>query len=95
MENEPQEEDVDTLGGVQDSDEDMCDYDEDSEEDEGSLYVPSVVESDLDMEEPNKYEKSVELPRPNSCKFLLLLPREIRDKVCVLSTAICVRSMLG
>ena len=94
MQSKLQEDDEDLLGGVQNSDEDMLDYDEESEEDEGSLYVPSDVESDLDMEEPNEYEKLMELPPLNYCKFLLLLPREIRDKVCVLSTTICVRPTL-
>ena len=79
------------LDDVQDSDEDMEDYDEGSEEDEGSLYAPSEATSELSMEEIIKNEKSVQLPSADCCNFLLKLPRELRDKVRALGATGCVR----
>lgn len=83
------------LDDVQDSDEDMEDYDEESEEDEGSLYAPSEVTSELSIEEEEASRDAdlVELPLVDPCNFLLLLPRELRDKVCVLSAATIVRAL--
>ena len=83
------------LDDVQDSDEDMEDYDEESEEDEGSLYAPSEATSELSMEEeePSRDADLVELPLVDPCNFLLLLPRELRDKVRVLSAATIVRAL--
>ena len=62
----------------------MKDYDEESEEDEGSLYVPSEATSELNTEVVNTYEALVKPSPLHPCMFLLLLPREIRDKVRVL-----------
>ena len=69
---------------VQDSDEDMRDYDEGSEEDEGSLYAPTEIIGELSIEEPYWDENLIQLPHPDPCQFLLVLPREVRDKVCTL-----------
>ena len=79
------------LDDIQDSDEDMEDYEE-SEEDEGSLYAPSETTSELSIEEVSRDADLIELPRVDPCKFLLLLPRELRDKVGVLSAATFVRA---
>lgn len=83
------------LDDVQDSDEDMEDYDEESEEDEGSLYAPSEATSELSIEEEEASRDAdlVELPLVDPCNFLLLLPRELRDKVRVLSAATIVRAL--
>ena len=84
------------LDDVQDSDEDMEDYDEESEEDEGSLYAPSEATSELSIEEEEETSRDadlVELPLVDPCNFLLLLPRELRDKVRVLSAATIVRAL--
>lgn len=84
------------LDDVQDSDEDMEDYDEESEEDEGSLYAPSEATSELSIEEEEEASRDVdlvELPLVDPCNFLLLLPRELRDKVGVLSAAPVVRAL--
>lgn len=83
------------LDDVQDSDEDMEDYDEESEEDEGSLYAPSEATSELSIEdeEASRDAELVELPIVDPCNFLLLLPRELRDKVRVLSAATIVRAL--
>lgn len=83
------------LDDVQDSDEDMEDYDEESEEDEGSLYAPSEATSELSIEEEEASRDAdlVELPLVDPCNFLLLLPRELRDKVRVLSAAAIVRAL--
>lgn len=85
------------LDDVQDSDEDMEDYDEESEEDEGSLYAPSEATSELSIEEEEEEASRdadlVELPLVDPCNFLLLLPRELRDKVGVLSAAPIVRAL--
>lgn len=68
---------------VQDSDEETEDSGGESEEDdEGSLYAPTEITSDLGGEEPGKDDDSMELRHKNPCKFLSLLPRELRDKVC-------------
>ena len=74
------------------SDEDVEDYDEDDEDDkrdEGSEYVPSddtsETRSELDMEAVSTVEELVESTPVQPCKFLLLLPRELRDKVRVFS----------
>lgn len=80
------------LDHFQTPDEDLRDYDEESEEDEGSLYVPSEATSDLDMEIVDKEEESLKLLRVPPCMFLLRLPREIRDKVrfhCAHALTIC------
>lgn len=83
------------LDDVQDSDEDMEDYDEESEEDEGSLYAPSEATSELSIEEDEASRDAdlVVLPLVDPCNFLLLLPRELRDKVRVLSAATIVRAL--
>ena len=70
----------------------MRDYDRGKDVD--GPYVPSDAGSDADMEEPKEYQEPIEMPPSISCMFLLLLPREIRDKVCVLGTTSCVRPML-
>ena len=81
------------LDDVQDSDEDMEDYDEESEEDEGSLYAPSEATSELSIEEEASRDADlVELPLVDPCNLLLLLPRELRDKVRVFSAATIVRA---
>lgn len=71
------------LDHFQNPDEDLKDHDEESEEDEGSLYVPSEATSELDMEIVDEEEESLKLLRVPPCTFLLRLPREIRDKVRV------------
>lgn len=77
------------MHDVQDSDEQMEDRGEESEEDEGSLYAPTEATSELGGElgedEPKEDEHSVELPPIDSCKFLVSFPRELRDKGCALS----------
>ena len=77
------------------SGEDVEDYDEDDEDDEddegdeGSEYLPSEntseTRSELDMEAVSTVEELVEMTPVQPCKFLLLLPRELRDKVRVFS----------
>ena len=62
-------------------DEDMENSDEDSEEDEGSEYVPSETTSESDTGADGTLENLVGEPPQEPCKFLLLLPRELRDKV--------------
>lgn len=71
------------LDHSQNTDDDLKDYDEESGEDEGSLYVPSEATSELDMETVDEEEESLKLLRVPPCTFLLGLPREIRDKVRV------------
>lgn len=80
------------VDDVQDSDEDMEDYDEESEKDEGSLYAPTEATSELGREEPEENKGLMEMPPIDPCKFLVLLPRELRDKVCTLSATNCVRA---
>ena len=70
------------------SDEDVEDYDEDDEDDERDEgYLPSEntseTRSELDMEAVSTVEELVESTPVQTCKFLLLLPRELRDKVRV------------
>ena len=77
------------------SDEDVEDSDEDDERDEGSEYLPSETisetRSELDVEAVSTVEELVESTPVQTCKFLLLLPRELRDKVRVFSTNILKR----
>lgn len=80
------------VDDVQDSDEEMDDYDEESKEDEGSLYAPTEATSELGGERPYKDDDFMELSLVDPCKFLMLLPRELRDKVCALSASIRVRA---
>lgn len=84
------------------SDEDGEDYDEgyeDDERDEGSEYQPSEntsqTRSELDMEAVSTVEDLVESIPEQTCKFLLLLPRELRDKVRVFSANVlkCVHGL--
>ena len=81
------------------SDEDVEDYDEDDGRDEGSEYVPSEntseTRSELDMEAVSIVEELVESTPVQPCKFLLLLPRELRDKVRVFSANVlnCVHGL--
>lgn len=77
----PEEDDEDVVDDVQDSDEDMEDYDEESEKDEGSLYAPTEATSELGREEPEENKGLMEMPPIDPCKFLVLLPRELRDKI--------------
>lgn len=88
----PKEEDEEKVDDLQDSDEDMEDYSEESEEDEGSLYVQSEATSDLGGEEFDEDKVLMELPPKDPCKFLVLLPRELRDKVCTPRGPICIRA---
>ena len=57
------------------------------ERDEGFEYLPnknpSETRSDLDMKAVSTVEELVESTPVQTCKFLLLLPRELRDKVRV------------
>lgn len=80
------------VDDVQDSDQEMEDCGEDSEEDEGSLYAPTEATSELSEEEPIKLEDLMELPLEDPCKLLVLLPRELRDKVCTLNAPFCIRA---
>ena len=80
------------------SDEDVEDYDEDDEDDErdeGSEYLPSEniseTRSELDVEHLSAVDEIVESTPVQTCRFLLLLPRELRDKVRVFSTNILKR----
>ncbi|CAD6578485.1 MAG: hypothetical protein ASARMPRED_008733 [Alectoria sarmentosa] len=66
---------------VQDSDEEMEDYSEKSEEDEGSLYAPTEATSEVSEENPDEDEDSIEVSTIEPCNFLELLPRELRDKI--------------
>ncbi len=80
------------MDDVQDPDEDIGGYDEESEEDEGSLYAPTEATSELGVQEANEVEESMQLSHPDPCAFLLLLPRELRDKVCGFNATISVRA---
>ena len=80
------------VDDVQDSDQEMEDCGEDSEEDEGSLYAPTEATSEVGEEELVRDEDLMELPLENPCKFLVLLPRELRDKVCTLNAPFCIRA---
>lgn len=86
------------IDDVQDSDEDMEDVDEESEGSEGSLFIDGKSEgaegslhasteaiSELSGEERDSDEGTVEPPATDPCKSLLHLPRELRDKVCIIS----------
>lgn len=84
------------MDDVQDADEETEDDDEESEEDDEeseeydvSLYAPTKATTELSEEESNEDEDSEEMPKVDPCKFLLLLPRELRDKVCALSAVTC------
>ena len=72
------------VDDVQDSDEEMEDDYQESQEDEGSLYVPTEATSDLGDDGLVGNEDPTELPLIDPCNFLMLLPRELRDKVCAL-----------
>lgn len=50
---------------------------ESEEDDEGSLYAPTEITSDLGGEETGKDDDSMELRHKDPCKFLSLLPREL------------------
>lgn len=77
----PEEEHNEIMEGVQDSNEDTEDYDQENEKDEGSLYAPSEATSELGSESSNEDEDSMELSAVGFCMFLMRLPRELRDKV--------------
>lgn len=89
----PQEDDGGKVEDFHDSDEDMEESDEESEEDEGSLYSPSEFLSEVGREELGDDEDLLG-PPPEDCRFLVLLPRELRDKVCSPYGPICIRAML-
>ena len=78
--------------------EDYDEDDEDDEQDEGSEYLPSENTSDtrseVDMEAVSTVEGLVESTPAETCK-LLLLPRELRDKVRTLSANVlkCVHAL--
>ena len=72
-------------------DEDKEDYDEESMGDDRSEYVLSEATSELDMETVSTSETLVESLTVPPCRFLTLLPRELRDKVCILSVNSFVR----
>ena len=76
----------------QDSGREMEDYDEESAEDEGSIYAPTEATGELDEEDSFEDEDLMELPLEEPCKFLVLLPRELRDKVCTLTVPFHIRA---
>ena len=80
----PEEDHSEILDGVQDSNKDKEDYNEKSKEDMGSLYAPREATSELNTEPSNEDVESMESPSEDPCKFLTILPRELRDKVCIL-----------
>ena len=71
----------------------MEEPDEEIEEDEGSLYQPSETPSEVDREEIDDDKDLLGSPL-EECRFLALLPRELRDKVCPPRGPIGIRSML-
>lgn len=80
------------VDDVQDSDEAMKDDYEEDEEDEGSLYAPIEATSELGGEKIVEDEDLMKLSLIDPCDYLMLLPRELRDKVCTLSATTCVRA---
>ena len=70
------------VNDIQDSDQEMEDSNQESDEDEGSLYAPTEATSELGEENSNEYEGTMKPPPMDPCMFLVLLPRELRDKVC-------------
>ena len=85
------------MDDSQDSDYDMEDYDDESGEDQGSLYAPTEATSELGYTSGEELNKDTALIGPSlrdPCKFLLLLPRELRDKVRAIVASICIRVYL-
>ena len=80
------------VDDLPDFDREMEVYGEESAENEGSLYAPTEATSELDEEASFKDEDLMELPLENPCKFLVLLPRELRDKVCTLTVPFRIRA---
>ncbi len=80
------------VDDVHDSDREMEDYSEESVEDEGSIYAPTEATGELDEEDFFKDEDLMEPPLEEPCKFLVLLPRELRDKVCTLTVPFHIRA---
>ena len=99
LENISQERDEKISGDVQDSDEEMDNCDEESEEDEGSLYAPTELTSMSVERSSAEGENLTSAQPPDSCRFLKDLPRELRDKVrafvqlsdCALTVCLCVQ----
>lgn len=89
----PQEDNEGKVDDPQDSDEDMEDSDKESEDDKGSVYLPSETPSEVDGERLDE-DKGLLGPPPEDCRFLVLLPRELRDKVCTPRGPIHIRAML-
>ena len=74
--------DEELADGGQDSGEEMEEGGQESDKDEVSMYAPSEGISELGEEEPDASEDLTELATEYPCKFLVLLLRELRDKVC-------------